>query len=139
MISPEILKRSATAGLLSVVTIGGAMMLLPDAGEPEAIRDLNSWADPVQVTYRSVDHPEHVIRRAPPPAVEQRDDGSREVSEAIHEASLEARNEAARRALDELQGAYDKHGPAPADCDGLGPDEKIAPKVDIEPGQPTPY
>ena len=136
MISPEILKRSATAGLLSVMTIGGAMMLLPESGEAEAVRDLNEWADPVQVTYRSVDHPVHVIRRAPPPAVERRADGSYEVSRAIHEASLEARNEAARRALDELQGAYDEHGPAPADC---ASGEKIAPRVKVDPGQPTPY
>ena len=136
MISPEILKRSATAGLLSVMTIGGAMMLLPDSGDAESLRDLNEWADPVQVSYRSVDHPQHVIRRAPPPAVERRADGSEEVSEALQEASIEARNEAARRALDELQGAYDEHGPPPGDCASV---QNIAPRVEIEPEQPTPY
>ena len=111
MISPEIIKRSATAGLLSVATVGAVMAFVPGLGDEDRGADLNRWADPVHVSYESPAEGQDVLRKAPPPRVVKPSAG--EATDEARRKNLEARNEAARKALEQLQGAYDEFGPAP--------------------------
>ncbi|MFB6352256.1 MAG: hypothetical protein ABEN55_17510 [Bradymonadaceae bacterium] len=100
MISPEILKQSATAGFagLAVASTIVAVAVSND-GSSEADIDISQWTDPVRVSFETADE---VTERAEQTAA-MAADRQREAQPA-RRAGIRARNRAARRAVRELEG-----------------------------------
>ena len=111
MISPDILKRSATAGVLGVTVIGGVFLVAADMHRSDCVTDVSEWADPVRVSYESSHaHAQPVIRKAPPPKGAEKAEQAN--AEASRQAAMRARNRAAARAFDRLKRVYRERGSA---------------------------
>ncbi len=103
MISPEILKRSAAAGLLGAAVAGGVVWSVPHEADGESAGS-GDWADPVRVSY---DGSESEIRERPGAirSGEQRFalQRARKKLQLARERSLEQRNRTARETREKLQ------------------------------------
>lgn len=102
MISPDILKQSATAGLAGLAvatTVFG--VALSTSGPSEATVETSQWTEPVHVSFERAEQvAARAEKRADKTATNRR---KQHVDPEARRAALRARNRAARRALRKLQ------------------------------------
>lgn len=110
MISPDILKRSAVAGALSVAVVGGVFALAPELSEEETAAQAADLDAAGTVSLDSDTRmPQPVARKAPPPEESKVEVRSR-FDVDLEPVRIRARDRAAERAMERLQNIHESHG-----------------------------
>ena len=117
MISPDILKRSATASAFGAAVVGTVILMTPafsDSDQRASIVEFGS-TDTDREIHRSPEEDfQPVLRKAPPATAQPRLTGNAPDGQSADRAAvIDARNRAAQRALERLKTIYDKDA-APA-------------------------